>query len=120
MKSFIVALILFCIILACIICNGIYIKSTCNEISELCQLLWQSSDRESTSLKIKALWQKCKTQLELSIRTNEIERMTDLIESLHSSVIIKNETEIQKYCTLISEHAEDMARHESISLLSIF
>ena len=120
MKSLVAALILFSVLLGCIIFNGIYVRNTCNEISKLCQSLQSGEDKSSISSNILAIWKKSKPLLELSIRMSEIERMSDLIEGLHSSVILKNEAEIKKYCSLIIDHANDIAKQEGISLSSIF
>ena len=120
MKSLIAALILFVTLLGCIVLNSIYVRNTCEEISELCRILPTSQDRVTISAKALSVWKKSKTMLEFSIRMSEIERMSDLIEGLNSSVISSNEAEIKKYCSLITDHANDIAKQEGVSLSSIF
>ena len=120
MRSFIIALILFSILLICIIFNSIYVTKTCDTISELCLSVQRNEDRQSSLSKILDIWKKSKPILEFSIRISETERMSDLIESLNSSVSSQNEAEIQKYCILISDHAKDIAQYERISLSGIF
>ena len=120
MKSFIAAILLFFALVFVIICNGIYVRGVCDEISDICKSLSTNSSPEIKSEELSDLWKQKKPLIEFSVRISETERMTDLIESLNASVLLKNEAEIKKYCTLISGHAKDIANHERISLSSIF
>ena len=120
MKSFIITIILFSVILSFVILNSIYITKVCNKISDLCNSISNIPDHPKALTEMFESWKKSKPVLEFSVRISELERMSDLIESLQSSVKSQNEVEIQKYCILISDHAKYIAQHERISFSSIF
>ena len=119
MKSFIASLILFIAVIFFTILNSIYISKSCEEIDYLTRQIASDDDRDVAIQKISQLWKSKRIIFELSIKTNEIERMNDLIESLKASHSSQNEAEIQKNCILISELVIDFARYESISIKSI-
>ena len=119
MKSFVVALILFITVIFFTILNSIYITQSCEQINFISNQIASDSDREANIQRISETWESKRIIFELSIRTNEIERMNDLVESLKASYLSQNEAELQKNCALISELATDLSRYESISIKSI-
>ena len=120
MKSFITSILLFIIIISALIINAIYVCSTCNELQKLSEEIPFSSSKELAISKIKELWNHNCDLFNISIRTGETERMTDLIESLDVAISEQNEFEIKKYCNLIYALAKSISENEKISLHSIY
>ena len=119
MRSSIIALLLFLIIMITVIGNAIYVSTLCQDISDVAQKLPDSEQKEICVTELKNLWNKHRLWLDLSIKLNEIERMSDLIESLDAAYKADNQAEISKYCILISELAQEFAEHEKLSFRSI-
>lgn len=119
MKSFILSLLLFSTIIGGIIANSFYVTAFCNDLTYLCELAMLEQPNEDTVLKIKSLWEKKRPILDISIKTNELEKMNDLIQSLISVHKSKNSAEFDKYCILITELAKEFSEHERISFRSI-
>ena len=120
MRSFIATLVLFALLIGTVAINAIYVRSVCNKIESMAEELRSSSQRDTLIPKLKSTWYNNSPYLNLSIRTSEIERMGDLIESLAASYYAQNEAEFQKYCILISALADEFYQYEQISLDSIF
>jgi len=119
MRSFIISLILFIVVILCIILNAAYVTKSCKQLDHLSQEISAGNNRNANIQEISEYWKNNRSMLGLSIRMNEIERMNDLIESLRASYSAQNESEIQKSCALISELALDLSRYERISVKSI-
>ena len=120
MRSFITAILLFVILIASVTANALYINSVCSKIDATAESLTNASNKQALISELKSLWKKNVKIFNLSIRVNEIERMNDLIESLSASYDAQNDAEFKKYCTLISELAQDLAHYETLSFRSIF
>ena len=119
MKALTATLILFALLIGAVVANSIYVRSVSQKIGSIAEELKTASSKEETISNLKSIWSKNKPYLNLSIRANEIERMSDFIESLDASYAAQNEAEFQKYCTLISALAEEFASYERISPNSI-
>jgi len=120
MRSFIATLLLFFLLVGSVVVNSIYVSSVCEKLENMANALKSSTQREPLISQLKSIWHSNSSYLNLSIRTNEIERMNDLIESLAASHNAKNEAEFQKYCILISALASDFSNYEKFSFHSIF
>ncbi len=119
MRSLIISILLFSLLVGAIVVNSIYVSNLCRDISELAEALSISDERELLITNMKEKWQKHRPFLDFGIRTGEIEHMNDLMEGLYASHEAKNEPEFQKYCILISELADEFAAYEKISLRSL-
>ena len=119
MKSAIVSLLIFLLLIILIVGNAIYVSHVCKDISNLAQEVSNSDQKEISIAKMKDLWSGHRDWLDLSVKLNEIERMSDLIESLDAAHKADNQAEISKYCILISELAEEFSEHEKLSFRSI-
>ncbi len=119
MKSVVLSLLLFLLILGAIVANSFYVSHFCDDILEIAQKLEYSEQKETLISEMKVVWNKNRDWLDFSIKLNEIERMNDLIESLESAYKANNQAEFSKYCALITELAQEFAEHEKLSLRSI-
>ena len=120
MRAFITAILLFLILIGTVTVNSVYINSSCDKIDLCARQIADTDDKEPLILELKQIWSKKLPIFNLSIRAGELERMSDLIASLEASYYAKNDAEIQKYCSLISDLAQDLAHYETLSFRSIF
>ena len=118
MKAFICALIIFLIFTVLIAVNSFYVKNTMKNMYDLIAKL-ESSESVEEKNAVVYLWTNNRILLSLSIEADELERMNDLIESLHIIDIPNARAEFQKLCRLIRELATEFSLYESISIEGI-
>ncbi len=119
MKSLIISILLFALLVGAVAVNAFYVSSLCKDLSATATELISSQSRSTQLAELKSKWDKHRIFLDIGIRTSELERMNDLIEGLRASYAADNEAEFQKYCILISELAEEFASYEKISFKSL-
>ncbi|MBP3369835.1 MAG: DUF4363 family protein [Clostridia bacterium] len=120
MKSFIAVLIILFVIIALVVANSLYVTNIFSRLSTLSESIIESKSEGAEAEKILSLWQDSRHLLSFSIEADELERMNDLIESLHTASATKNLPEVFKCCRLISELSDELMSYECISLQSIF
>lgn len=118
MKAFIIAVILFFILLFIIIANSVYLHSTCNELNDLLESM-TVYDTEKASSFIN-IWKECRSVFSFSIHEDQLERMDDLSEGLKSAVTENDSAEFKRYKTLLKELLDEFLKNEEISFQSIF
>lgn len=120
MKAFIAVIIIFFLIISLVIANSLYVTNIFSKISDLSNDLINDAPNADTVEEILSVWQKSQSLLSLSIEADELERMNDLIESLHTACLTNNSYDIKKYCRLVSELSQELMSYERISFDSIF
>lgn len=120
MKSFIVALLLFLLMVGLVILNSFYVNQTLEKISELSDEISNSEQCHSALNELIEYWFDSRALLGFSIKETKLERMTELIESLKSACQAKDTGEIKRICALIRELCKETRDYEKISIQSIF
>lgn len=119
MKSFVASLILILLLVGTVTVNSIYIRSICDEISDQTDELSESGyDGEKVS-RLLSFWNKHEKLVSLSVESDELKRMKDLISSLPT---LKEETSSDEFiraCLLISDLCDELSSYERISFESI-
>lgn len=120
MKSFVVAILLFSVLIICITINSLYILDNCKVISHYSDSI-KNSENDYTALnKLKLHWDNHRTFFGLTVSKAKTERMDELIISLFAAVDQKNSCEIGRICDLLKALAEDISAYERISFSGIF
>ena len=120
MKSFVVAILLFTILVIFIAINSLYILDSCNAIAQYSDSI-KNSDYYYTALNsLKLHWDKRRTFFGLTVPEAKIERMDELIISLFAATDQKNSHEVDRICDLLRALAEDISTYERISFSGIF
>ena len=94
MKSFIISIIFFSLLILLIIANSIYIHKTTDKMLELSNSL--SPDDVEGANELCSLWQRHRLIFSISIHDSQIERITELTENIKSAATLGNGTEFEK------------------------
>lgn len=116
MRSFIITVILFCIVLSAIILNAQYISRTTATIIEYTNENEFKKAPEDALLRLESFWEQNKILLEFSIGYRETDRMSELILDLRECIETQNSAEARRVRTLISDCASDIARLERLCI----
>ena len=117
MKAFIFSIILFCLVLATIIGNSIYLHSICADIRAITENTALYPEEKAERLCQK--WEDHKTFFSFSVHEENIDRMDDLTQNLKSAIAQGNHAEIDKQIFLIKELLSEISKTEEISLQGI-
>ena len=118
MRSFIISIILFFILIFIITANSLYVHSICNELNLLLgDMNAYDTDKASSFINI---WRECRSIFSFSIHEDQLERMDDLSEGLESAVTSYDSAEFEKYKTLLKELLDEFLKNEEFSIQSIF
>ena len=117
MKAFIFSIILFCLIIAIIIGNSIYLHSVCDDIRKITEntVLYPEEKAEQLC----QTWEEHKIFFSFSVHEENIDRMDDLTQNLKSAIAQGNRAEIDKQIFLIKELLSEISKTEEISLQGI-
>ena len=117
MKSFIISIIIFSFLIILIIANSIYIHKIANEMLKISESL-SPADISGVN-ELCTLWQKHRLAFSISINDTQIEKITDYTENIKSAATLGNDTELEKYITLLSEILKELKQLEEISFQGI-
>lgn len=117
MRSFILSIIIFAILLTAVIANSIYIHRSCDKMAQL-SLSLKETDIEGAQ-ELSTLWQKCQPIFSISIHDSHIEKVTELTENIKSAVTLGNGAEFNKSIILLVKLLEELKQNEEISFQGI-
>lgn len=116
MRSLIITLTLFTVMLSAIALNSQFIQSSTDRI-----IAYTSDDAfkkapEDALWRLESFWEDNKIPLEFSVGHKECDRMSELILDLRECVESGNEKEARRVRALISDCAADISRLERLSI----
>ena len=117
MRASISAVVLLARCTALGLANAITLCGVLGEMIELCDKI--SSDQESPQ-ELRELFVEHRSLLALSIESDELERLGELIESLVSAYKSRDSSQTVKYCRLVADLCRELSSFEKISIESIF
>ena len=117
MKSFIISIIIFFILIILVITNSIYIHKTTDKMLEMSNSLLPNDAEGAEQLSL--FWQKHHLFFSISIHDAKIERITELTENIRSAATLGNGAEFSKNIILLSELLEELQKIEEISFHGI-
>ena len=116
MRAIISAVVLLSLCTALVLANAITLCDILSQMTELCDKI--SRDQESPQ-ELRELFVEHRSLLALSIESDELERLGELIESLVSAYESKDSSQITKYCRLIADLCYELSTFEQISIESV-
>ena len=119
MKSFIIAVLLFGLIVGYIAFNSVLVNKTLDQISNIANQISRGEDTESNIKRMYDIWRTSKDKLSVSIAEEKLERMSELIFSIYYTADDANQGERQRLCELIISLCDDISKHERISAYGI-
>lgn len=117
MRAIISAIILLSLCTALVIANAI---TLCDILGDMARMSVEISESGSSPHGLLQLFQEKRPLLALSIESDELERLCELIESLVSAYESKDSSQITKYCNLIADLCCELSGFEKISFESVF
>lgn len=122
MRSLIIIIAAFLIMICLITLNYLHLNKTAEEMTEL-TLSLNIGDTEkcaATIAAIEEIWQKNEAIFSLSVSFKEIDRLGETILSLKSAFESQNRAEFRKQRALLKDAIDGVARLERFSVLNIF
>ena len=120
MKSLIITIILFCLLLGCIIINSFFVHRTVAHLNDLLSQIEDSPDRESTLSELEAYWEKQEQLLSFSVSFRDLDHVGETLAGLRWAHDERDEKEFRKYHALLSDAVEEIARIERLSFENPF
>ena len=117
MRSTIISIILFSLLLGGIIWNGIFVRQVSNTLTEYADTLVSPSDQELRSLE--KYWEEKRSWIGLSVSGSYLDSVEKIIISLRSAYDLGNESEYQKNLALFRQAAETVGKAERVSIENI-
>ena len=120
MRSLVISLILFIIVLSTVILNAVFIQRTAEAISDIAVALPYSSNIAADAQRLSDLWRHRRSLVSLSVKAKDTERMDSLVLSLESAVEQNRFSDIKLLCKRIITFCDDIRLYESVSFHSLF
>ena len=117
MRAIISAVILLSLCTALVIANSL---ALCDILGDMVSLSADILDSGASPYKLREIFKEKRSLLALSIESDELERLCELIESLVSAHESKDSSQITKYCNLIADLCRELSGFEKISFESVF
>ncbi len=120
MKSLIVTVILFCLLLGAIILNSILVHRTVDHLNDLLSQIESVTDQDSTLSELETYWEKQKKFLSLSVSFRDLDHVEETLVGLRWAYDEQDEKEFRKYHALLTDAVAEIARIERLSLENLF
>ena len=117
MRSTLISIILFSLLLCGIIINGIYVHNVSSQLTQYADKL--SPQNENTLSELEDYWSTNKNRLGISISGAYLDGVEKTIISMRSAYDEGDEVEFRKNIHLLRQSAETIKRSERISLDAI-
>ena len=119
MKSFIISTVLFLLLLTAIVFNALYVRSVSESILEQAEQIGVSFD-ENAVISLEEYWGKHRSFVGLTVGYRELDHVCETLISLRASCESGNRADAMLYLSLLKDAAEEMARHEELSVSNLF
>lgn len=121
MKAFIVSLCLFLLLVILIAANAVYVHRVTAHVEEsLSALSFEDTATAEQLGALDAYWETHRPLLALSIGYRELDRMGELLLSLHADYDQKSAADFERDRRLAADTAAELSRHEQFSLENLF
>lgn len=121
MKGFIASVITLCVLIGCIVWNGIWVHHTLEDLIEETDTVSAASDDDRVNLTKELLskWENCKHILGITVSHTEIESIESRIVSIVTYAENKEDSDFDATVALLREDLEYLHRSESLTLEGI-
>lgn len=120
MKAFIISTILFALLIATVFGNAFYVKSVSERIVSDLEILKEENYPLQIANGIESYWLKHRSFVALSVGHEELDHVSQTIISLKASCESKNSSDANMYASILQDAANEIGRHEEISLENLF
>lgn len=120
MRSFIISLILFVLLISTIFGNAVYVKNVSDHIVSDTEALLKNDYPPNLIQDLEKYWEKHRSFVGLSVGHQELDRISESIISLKASCESKNTSDARRYLLILQDAAKEMGGHEELSLENLF
>ena len=120
MRSFIISLILFVLLIATVFGNAFYVKTVSSRIVSDTEALEKSCYLPQAIQELEKYWEKHRGFVGLSVGHEELDRISENIISLKAACESKNKSDAKRYLLILQDLAKEMGRHEELSFENLF
>ena len=117
MKSFILSIIIFAVLIILVILNSIYVHASCDEMIAISSAITPNDIAKAQTLC--DVWKKHQPFFSISMHDSHVDKITELTENIKSAVTLGNGAEIKKNIILLNEILEEVKKIEEISFQGI-
>ena len=114
MRSFIISLILFLLVIGLTASGACYIHHTCNTLLTLIDSLPAQASPSEALFRLEEHWEKNDSWLRLVLRKNELNTIEDLITQLNESAKAENPTWYNIHRSLLQTTITDLRDNERL------
>lgn len=121
MKGFVASIITLCLLIGCIIWNGIWVHGTLGELTERADSLTEVSaeEREALAKELYDRWKDCRRILAITVSHTEVEGIDSRIVSLITYAENGEDSDFDAALSQLREELEYLHRSESLTLEGI-
>ena len=120
MKTTIFSIILFLALSATIILNAIFISDTRRYLIDAAEDIKSAYRRDERIEELERFWKSRRGTAGLSVSDVILDQTANIIICIKCANEAENEAEIQKYCTLLADSADNIGRNERLSIDNLF
>lgn len=117
MKAFILSSVIFLILIILIVINSIYIHKSCDEMQEILRAISPTDKVKINNLC--SFWENHKMIFSISIHDSQIEKISELTESIKSAATNGDDAEFNKSIILLNGVLDEIKKNEEISFQGI-
>lgn len=118
MRSLCVTLCLLLILFVAVGANAVYVNRVCESLAASAERMLEQGYSDEEHERLSSAWERSRELLSLSVSSDELWQMEELISSLPS--LSNSPDELASSCRLICRLCYELARYERISLESLF
>lgn len=121
MKGFIASIITLCLLIGCIVWNGIWVHKTLESLMDSAEALTQAEEnvREEQTRELYNKWKDCRSLLSVTVSHTEVESIDSRIVSLVSFAENGEDSDFDAILAQLREELEYLHRSESLTLEGI-
>ena len=120
MKVFAISILLFIILLAVILSNALYIRSTAQIMHQLTARLDEPKSRSDVLDELRSLWEKRRPIIALTVGYRELDHFDETLTQLQWAHQIESEAEFAHFRALLPNAIDELTRTEHFSIKNIF
>ena len=120
MKALWASVILFGLLLILVCWNAIYIHKSAEELRTLTSKLDEPSTRWDTLSRLDELWKSRRAIIGFSLGDKQLDRLSEMIDSLLWAYSVSDEAEFERYRILLTDAIDEIERAENLSVENLF
>ena len=116
MKTFYASLIVFFLLLALIVCNGVYVRRSTAALEEMLSALSQMPTDVDSLTEIEEAWQEKRKPLSLSVSFEELRALDEQFLSMRAAVTTGEAAEFERARLLAAKTLAHIREFETLSI----